>query len=150
MAALETGGGAKAALGPRKAEALNRLRTVRGHLDGVVRMLEEDAYCVDLMKQISAVQSSLERVNRLILRNHLETCFTEAVLGGRGPAAIEELLDAVKFSPALTGPGSRMGGAATGEGRRARSGRASGGRASGGGSSEGRRGGARRGSEGGA
>lgn len=126
MAASETRGPA-ATLGLRKAEALNRLRTVRGHLDGVVRMLEEDAYCVDLMKQISAVQSSLERVNRLILQNHLETCFTEALLGGRGPAAIEELLDAVKFSPALTGPGSRVGGPSRGKGQRLGTGRASGG-----------------------
>lgn len=146
MAAPKTGGGAQAAtLGPRKMEALNRLRTVRGHLDGIVRMLEEDAYCVDLMKQISAVQSSLERVNRLILGNHLETCFTEAVLGGRGPAAIEELLDAVKFSPALTGPGSRVGGTATGEGQRPRAGR----RSAGGGATTGRRP-ARRASKGGA
>jgi CsoR family transcriptional regulator, copper-sensing transcriptional repressor len=40
---------------------LNRLKTVRGHLDGIIRMLESDAYCVDVMKQVSAVQSSLER-----------------------------------------------------------------------------------------
>ena len=51
-------------LGDNKAQALNRLKTVRGHLEGVIRMLEGDAYCVEIMKQISALQSSLERVNR--------------------------------------------------------------------------------------
>jgi CsoR family transcriptional regulator, copper-sensing transcriptional repressor len=88
----------------KKHAALNRLKTVRGHLDGIIRMLEGDAYCVDVMKQISAVQSALERTNRVMLHNHLETCFSEAVLRGRGEAAIDELVTALKFSEALTGP----------------------------------------------
>jgi DNA-binding FrmR family transcriptional regulator len=99
----------------KKRAALIRLKTVRGHLDGIVRMLESNAYCVDVMKQISAVQSSLERANRVMLHNHLETCFSDAVLDGRGQAAIDELVDAVKFSPALTGPQAQVTGAATGE-----------------------------------
>ncbi len=99
-----------------KRDALNRLKTVRGHLDGIIRMVDEDAYCVDLMKQVSATQSSLERVNRLILRNHLETCFSEAVTEGRGQAAVEELVDAIKFNPALTGPDAALSGSAVGEG----------------------------------
>jgi CsoR family transcriptional regulator, copper-sensing transcriptional repressor len=94
----------------KKHAALNRLKTVRGHLDGIIRMLESDAYCVDVMKQISAVQSALERTNRVMLHNHLETCFSEAVLGGRGTVAIDELVDALKFSPALTGPDARLSG----------------------------------------
>lgn len=96
-------------------EALNRLKTVRGHLDGIIRMVEEDAYCVDLMKQVSAAQSSLEKVNRLILRNHLETCFSEAVNEGRGHEAIAELMDAVKFDKVLTGGEAVLAGRATGE-----------------------------------
>jgi len=103
------------ALTAKKHSALNRLKTVRGHLDGIIRMLESDAYCVDVMKQISAVQSSLERANRVMLHNHLETCFSSAVLDGRGQAAIDELIDAVKFTPALTGPQALLGGTAVGE-----------------------------------
>ncbi|AXN52225.1 copper-sensing transcriptional repressor CsoR [Mycobacterium marinum] len=94
----------------KKRAALNRLKTARGHLDGIIRMLESDAYCVDVMKQLSAVQSSLERANRVMLHNHLETCFSAAVLDGRGQAAIDELIDAVKFTPALTGPQAQLGG----------------------------------------
>lgn len=101
-----------------KTEGLNRLKTIRGHLDGVMRMVEEDAYCVDLMKQISALQASLERVNRLVFKNHLETCFSQAVKEGRGAEAISELSDAVKFTPVLTGPNSRMGAKAAGESSR--------------------------------
>src|SRR5271155_5028486 len=101
----------------KKRAALNRLKTVRGHLDGIIRMLESDAYCVDVMKQISAVQSSLERANRVMLHNHLETCFSSEVLDGRGQLAIEELIDALKFTPALTGPQAQLSGAAVGETR---------------------------------
>jgi DNA-binding FrmR family transcriptional regulator len=98
-----------------KRDILNRLKTVRGHLDGIIRMTEEEAYCVDLMKQVSAAQASLERVNRLILKNHLETCFSEAVAEGRAQPAVAELIDAVKFNPVLTGPEMTLGGAAVGE-----------------------------------
>lgn len=91
----------------KKVAALNRLKTVRGHLDGIIRMLDADAYCVDVMKQISAAQAALERTNRVMLHNHLETCFSEAVLDGRAATAIDELVDALKFSPALTGPQMR-------------------------------------------
>jgi len=98
-----------------KQAILNRLKTVRGHLDGIVRMVDEEVYCVDIMKQISAVQASLERANRLVLKNHLETCFSEAVREGRGRAAVAELVDAVKFTPALTGPKARVSGGATRE-----------------------------------
>lgn len=96
-------------------DVLNRLKTVRGHLDGIIGMVESDAYCVDLMKQVSAAQASLERVNRVVLRNHLETCFSEAILSGDSVAAIAELVDAVKFTPALTGPEASIGAAAAGE-----------------------------------
>lgn len=99
----------------RKRDALNRLKTVRGHLDGIIRMVESDAYCVDVMKQVSAAQASLERVNRIMLRNHLETCFSDAVRAGGGAEAIEELVGAVKFTPALTGPTARLAGVAVGE-----------------------------------
>jgi DNA-binding FrmR family transcriptional regulator len=102
-----------------KKDALNRLKTVRGHLDGIIRMVEEDEYCVELMKQVSAAQASLERVNRLVLKNHLETCFAEAVTEGRSQAAVAELVDAVKFNPVLTGPEASLTGAATDRARAA-------------------------------
>lgn len=94
---------------------LNRLKTVRGHLDGIIRMVEEDTYCVDVMKQVSAAQASLERVNRIVLKNHLETCFSTAVKEGRTDQAIAELADAIKFEGVLTGPRARMSGVSAGE-----------------------------------
>lgn len=90
-------------------------KSVRGDLDGIIRMMESDAYCVDVVKQISGVQSWRERANRVILHHHLETCFWAAGLGGRGHVAIDELIDAVRFTSALTGPQAQRSGAAVGE-----------------------------------
>jgi CsoR family transcriptional regulator, copper-sensing transcriptional repressor len=85
-----------------KQDALLRLKTVRGHLDGVIRMVEAEAYCPDLMKQVAAAQASLERVNRILLQNHLETCVTEAIQAGGGSAKIAELIEALRFNGSLT------------------------------------------------
>jgi len=85
-----------------KRDALLRLKTVRGHLDGVIRLVEAETYCPDLMKQVAAAQASLERVNRILLQNHLETCVTEAIQAGGGTAKIAELIDALRYNGSLT------------------------------------------------
>jgi DNA-binding FrmR family transcriptional regulator len=63
----------------KKKDVLNRLKSIEGHIRGIQRMVEEDAYCIDVMKQIKAVQQALERVNALTLENHLNTCVTTAL-----------------------------------------------------------------------
>ena len=87
-----------------KTSALNRLKTVRGHLDGVIAMVEDDRYCPDTMKQVSALQGSLERVNRVLLQNHLETCVQHAIAEGRTPEIVDELMETMKYTAAVTGP----------------------------------------------
>jgi DNA-binding FrmR family transcriptional regulator len=81
----------------RKADALRRLKTARGHLDAVIRMVEEDTYCVDVMKQIAGVRAALGRVSEIELRNHFENCFAQAVRDGKEGPAIDELLAALAF-----------------------------------------------------
>jgi CsoR family transcriptional regulator, copper-sensing transcriptional repressor len=67
-------------LNPEKKQILtNRLKSVEGHIRGIERMVEEDAYCMDILKQIKAVQQALERVSALTLENHLNTCVTTAI-----------------------------------------------------------------------
>ncbi len=78
---------------------LRRLRIARGHLDGVVRMVESEAYCPEVMKQLSAVQGAVQGANRLMLRNHLETCVAEAMQAGRTPEIVDELMEALRFDP---------------------------------------------------
>jgi DNA-binding FrmR family transcriptional regulator len=84
-----------------KKSALNRLKTVRGHLDGVIRMVEEEQYCPDIMKQISALQGSLEGVNRILLQNHVETCVLEHVQHGRSEQVVDELLETLRYAPTI-------------------------------------------------
>src|SRR2546422_9405421 len=88
-----------------KRDVMNRLKTARGHLDGIIRMAEDDTYCPDLMKQLSAVQGSLERASRLVLRNHLETCVAAAMQAGRTEEGGDELMEALGYDPIAPGPG---------------------------------------------
>ncbi len=64
-----------------RSEAIQRLRSVAGHVNGIVRMLEEDRYCIDVIKQIQAVQAALSRISETILDSHLHTCVTTAIRG---------------------------------------------------------------------
>ena len=91
-----------------KRNALTRLKTIRGHLDGVISMVEDDRYCPDVMKQVSALQASLERVNRIVLQNHLETCVADAVREHRAGEIVDELMETMKYTAAVTGPAPRL------------------------------------------
>ena len=62
-------------------DALKRLKTIEGHVRGIERMLEEDAYCIDVIRQIQAVQSALSKVSTQILEGHLNSCLITAVRG---------------------------------------------------------------------
>jgi DNA-binding FrmR family transcriptional regulator len=61
--------------------AIQRLKTAEGHLRGVQRMLEDQAYCIDVIRQIQAVQSALNKVSTMILDDHLNSCLVTAVQG---------------------------------------------------------------------
>ena len=79
-----------------KQRVLSRLKSIEGHVRGVQRMVEEDKYCIDIIKQTLAIQRAIDKVNTLILGNHLNTCVTTAIRS-RDPAererVIGELLD---------------------------------------------------------
>ncbi len=91
-----------------KRDALNRLKTVRGHLDAVIGMVDHERYCPDIMKQVSALQGSLEKVNRVLLQNHVETCVLEAVQEGRSAQIVDELMETLRYTPAVTGPATEQ------------------------------------------
>lgn len=61
--------------------SLRRLKTIEGHLRGIIRMLEEDAYCIDVIRQIQAVEAALNKVSSQILENHLNSCVITAIKG---------------------------------------------------------------------
>ena len=65
----------------KHADALNRLKTVEGHIRGIQRMVEEETYCIDVIRQIQAVQAALNKLSNSILDEHLHSCLTMAVRG---------------------------------------------------------------------
>ena len=69
------------AMAEQKPQLVNRLKSIEGHVRGVQRMVEEDAYCIDIIKQTQAIQRALEKFNSIILANHLNGCVTTALRG---------------------------------------------------------------------
>jgi DNA-binding FrmR family transcriptional regulator len=76
-------------------DAIRRLKTAEGHLRGIQRMLDEDAYCIDIIGQIQAVQASLNKVSAQLLEGHLNTCVITAVRG-EDPAERERILKEIR------------------------------------------------------
>jgi DNA-binding FrmR family transcriptional regulator len=76
-----------------RAEALKRLSYIEGHLAGVRKMIEEDKYCVDVLKQSYAVRKALEKVESLLLATHMESCVIPGVKGGQEQQMVAELLE---------------------------------------------------------
>lgn len=64
-----------------KTDALRRLKSIAGHIKGIERMLEQDEYCIDVIKQIQAVQAALNKVTTVMLDGHLHSCVTTAIRG---------------------------------------------------------------------
>ena len=88
----------------KKKGVVNRFRSIEGHVRGIERMVEQDAYCIDVLKQSIAVQRALEKVNGIILENHLQTCVTTAIRGEEAEErerVIGELLDVFETAGSL-------------------------------------------------
>lgn len=81
---------------PHKKALTNRLRRIEGQIGGVLNMVEEDRYCVDILMQISAIKSALDGVSIQILSDHANGCVRNAVQNNGGEEAIEELLGVVR------------------------------------------------------
>lgn len=78
-----------------KAKVTRLLKTARGQLDGILKMVEEDRYCVDIANQILATEAILHKVSREVLRAHMQSCVKEAALAGNADEKIDEVLDLV-------------------------------------------------------
>ena len=83
----------------KKQELNNRLKSIEGHIRGIQRMVDDDVYCMDILKQVKAVQQALERVSALTLENHLNTCVTTAIRsedGAEQDRVVREIMDIFK------------------------------------------------------
>ncbi len=81
---------------PNKPALLKRLSRIEGQTRGVAKMVEADRYCVDVLTQISAIQSALDALALQLLANHTKGCVRSAIRSGNGEAAIDELMTVVK------------------------------------------------------
>ncbi len=74
------------------AEVINSLKTARGQIDGILKMIADERYCIDVSKQIFAVQSLLKKANMKILKDHMNSCVKSAVFEGCGDEKIDEII----------------------------------------------------------
>ena len=75
-------------------EAHKRLKTIEGHVAGIRRMIEQEAYCIDILRQLQAVQSAINKTGKIILDEHLHTCVITAIQG-EDPAERERVLQEI-------------------------------------------------------
>lgn len=78
---------------------IHRLKIARGHLDKVLKMVEDDTYCIDVMHQLNAVESGLKETGHLLLENHLKCCVSDAIAAGKKDEAISEIMQVFKKNP---------------------------------------------------
>ncbi len=73
-------------------KALDTLKTARGQIDGIIHMIEDDRYCIDVSKQILSASALLKKANMTILRQHMNTCVADAVQKGAGREKVDEIV----------------------------------------------------------
>lgn len=83
--------------GDEKKLLINRLKRIEGQVRGVIAMLEDNSYCVDILNQVSAISSALSSFSRELLREHIEGCVVEDILAGKEDTAAELVEVVSKF-----------------------------------------------------
>ena len=77
-------------------EMQHRMRNIIGHMKGIEKMIEEEKYCIDIINQITAVQSSLKKLSDQMLENHLNSCVKNAIKRGNDEEVLDELMEVFK------------------------------------------------------
>ncbi|WP_300382248.1 metal-sensing transcriptional repressor [Clostridium sp.] len=76
-----------------KREAIQTLKIAKGQVEAIIKMIEDERYCVDISNQIIAAQSLLKKSNLLILKQHMNHCVIEAIEHNKGSEKIDEIID---------------------------------------------------------
>lgn len=76
-----------------KLQAIQTLKTSKGQIEGIIKMLEEERYCIDVSNQIIAAQSLLKKANMLILKQHLNHCVKDAFINNTGEEKVDEIIE---------------------------------------------------------
>ena len=78
-----------------KENTLSRLKRIEGQVRGIAKMIEDEKYCIDVINQVTAAERALDVVAQLLLRNHVETCLSDAIKAGDGKEKTDELINAL-------------------------------------------------------
>ena len=79
-----------------KKEILHRLQIASGHLEKIISMVEEDAYCIDVVHQSMAVQAALKKADEAVLENHLKTCVADSIRRGETDKVVGEVMEVIQ------------------------------------------------------
>ncbi len=82
--------------GEEHRKLVNRISRIEGQLRGIRKMLDEDAYCIDILTQVAAANAALSALSREILSRHIHTCVVEDIKGGKEVESADELMDIIK------------------------------------------------------
>lgn len=78
-----------------RSSVINLLKTSKGQIEGIIKMLEDNRYCVDISKQILAVQALLKKANLSIINQHIKHCVRQAFNEGRGDEKVDEIIELI-------------------------------------------------------
>lgn len=79
-----------------KTNIQHRLKIAKGHLEKVIKMVDNDEYCIDIVHQLLAIQSALKNIDEIILENHLKSCVADSIKRGESDEAIKEVMEVLK------------------------------------------------------
>lgn len=79
-----------------KTNIQHRLKIAKGHLEKVIRMVDADEYCIDIVHQLLAIQSALKSIDEIVLENHLKSCVSDSIKRGESEEAIKEVMEVLK------------------------------------------------------
>lgn len=75
---------------------IHRLKISKGHLEKIIKMIEDDTYCIDVLHQMNAVQGGLKETGNIVLENHLKGCVADAIEEGEKDEVIAEIMEVFK------------------------------------------------------
>ena len=90
-----------------QAQVEKRIHRIAGQVAGIERMIEQDRYCVDILVQVAAVRAALDGLGKLLLRSHVETCVSDAIVSGRPRKRKEKISELMEVFSKFSNIGSR-------------------------------------------
>ena len=78
-----------------KEDSMTRLKKIEGQIRGIMKMVDQEKYCIDIINQITAAEKALDGVAKNIMKRHIESCVTTAIIQGEGQTKIDELIETV-------------------------------------------------------